>query len=284
MKVEEHQHVRMRRIRAVGPEAAAGLNTEERRSAFLVDGLFVPGELHLVQSEIDRMILGGAVPKTPIRLPNLPELGGKSFLDHREVGIISLGPPGVVRIGSEGYKLDMLDCLYVGLGEGEVWFEPAGDSVPQFYLVSCPAARKFPNARVSRQEAAAIPVGSGRNASCRHIYKYIHPDGIRSSQLLMGYTELAEASVWNTTPPHLHERRAEIYLYTGLADDNVVIHLMGRPENSIHLIVRDLEAVLSPPWSIHMGAGTSDYRFIWAMAGENQDFSDVDPLPLSALR
>jgi 4-deoxy-L-threo-5-hexosulose-uronate ketol-isomerase len=272
-----------RSLPSVGPEAAEHLSTRDLRKAFLVDDLFHPGELRLVQTEIDRFIIGGATPIEPLALPTLPGGHDESFLERREMGIINLGGAGRVRIGKKTFPLVQQDCLYVGAGESDIWFETEEGQSATFYFVSCPAHGLHPTALARKADAAVIPLGNPLNASKREICQYIHPAGLKSSQLMMGMTQLGPGSVWNTMPAHTHDRRSEIYLYDGLGDENLVIHLMGRPEHTRSLIVRDRQAVLSPSWSVHTGAGTSNYRFIWAMAGENQDFNDVAPLPLSGL-
>ena len=245
------------------------------RERFLVDGLFAAAAVRLVITDLDRMVLGGAVPEPDLPLPPCEDFGTRYFQERRETGIINIGAPGAVRVGAQTYPLDSLDCLYVGAGEEDVAFlsGPAGGAA--FYFLSCPAHRKYPTALVARAETQAQSVGDESHASRRTIHKCIHPGGAASCQLVMGFTELAPSSVWNTMPAHRHARRSEIYLYFDLGDA-LVVHLMGRPEATRHLIVRDRQAALSPPWSIHAGAGTASYRFIWGMAGENQDFGDMD--------
>ncbi|HEY0947008.1 MAG TPA: 5-dehydro-4-deoxy-D-glucuronate isomerase, partial [Opitutaceae bacterium] len=227
---------------------------------------------------------GAAVPTTaPLVLANYKETGTTFFLERREIGILNLGAPGTVSVGGTRHELASLDCLYIGLGEREVSFENGGDGQAQFYFISTPAHAKHPTTLVRRADISADPIGDATKANRRRILKYIHPDGIKSCQLVMGFTEFEPGSVWNTMPPHTHSRRTEIYLYFDLGDQ-MVVHLMGEPQATRHLIVRDREAVLSPAWSIHAGAGTGSYRFVWAMGGDNQVFADMDPAPIATLK
>jgi 4-deoxy-L-threo-5-hexosulose-uronate ketol-isomerase len=266
------------------PEETNTLSTEQLRERFLIGDLFQPGAVIAHYTDLDRMITGAAVPITAaLTLPADKELGTTFFLERREIGIINLGASGTVRVGASRYELDTLDCLYIGLGERDVVFENGFSGQAQFYFVSTPAHAKHPTAVVRRASVKADPIGDPTKANRRRILKYIHPDGIKSCQLVLGFTEFEPGSVWNTMPPHLHSRRTEIYLYFDLADQ-MVVHLMGEPQATRHLIVRDREAVLSPAWSIHSGAGTGSYRFVWAMGGDNQVFSDMDPAPISELR
>lgn len=265
------------------PGATNTLDTAGLRDAFLVGGLFRAGEVAACYTDLDRMIIGGAMPAgAPVGLPDGKRLATGFFLERREIGIINLGAPGVVRAGARRHELASLDCLYLGLGERDIFFEngPAGQAA--FYFVSTPAHMKHPTAHATREQATSDPVGDHATANRRRIAKYIHPGGIKSCQLVLGFTEFEPGSVWNTMPPHTHARRTEIYLYFDLGD-NIVIHLMGEPKATRHLIVRDREAVLSPAWSIHCGVGTGSYRFVWAMGGENQDYGDMEPAPPSGL-
>lgn len=266
------------------PAAANTLSTTQLRDAFLISGLFRPGEVVAHYTDLDRMVVGAAVPTgTPLELPIEKELGTRFFLERREIGILNVGAPGTVRVGSQRHQLGALDCLYIGLGEPDVAFENGPEGQAAFYFISTPAHAKHPTAHATREQAKSDPVGDPAKANRRRIAKYIHPDGIKSCQLVMGFTEFESGSVWNTMPPHEHSRRTEIYLYFDLGDD-IVLHLLGQPAATRHLIVREREAVLSPAWSIHCGAGTGSYRFVWAMGGDNQAFGDMDAVPLSALR
>ena len=267
------------------PEATNTLPTEELRHRFLVGGLFQPGTVIAHYTDLDRMVCGSAVPTTaPLALPADQALGTAFFLERREIGILNVGPgPGTVRVGGTAYPLATLDCLYIGLGEKDVSFEngPAGRA--QFYFVSTPAHAKHPTTLARRADVSAAPIGDVAKANRRTILKYIHPDGIKSCQLVFGFTEFEPGSIWNTMPPHTHSRRTEIYLYFDLGD-NIAMHFMGEPHATRHLVVRDREAVLSPAWSVHCGVGTGAYRFVWAMGGDNQVFADMDPAPVATLK
>lgn len=259
------------------------LSTEALRGHFLLEGLFKPGELTAEYTDLDRMIVGAAMPTTSLALPNVRETGTAFFLERREIGILNLGGAGAVVVGGKRYELANLDCLYVGSGEREVSFENGPGQTAAFYFVSTPAHAKLPTVLARRADVKTDPIGELAKANRRRILKYIHPDGIKSCQLVLGFTEFEAGSVWNTMPPHTHSRRTEIYLYFDLADQ-IVVHLLGEPERTRHVIVRDREVVLSPSWSIHAGVGTGAYRFVWAMGGENQVFNDMDPAPIAALR
>jgi 4-deoxy-L-threo-5-hexosulose-uronate ketol-isomerase len=270
------------------PEATNMLSTEELRARFLIGDLFQPGAVTAHYTDLDRMVLGAALPTSAaLPLPADRELGTSFFLERREIGILNLGGAGTVRVGGTAHLLGQLDCLYVGRGEREVSFEPtatsSGGPPPQFYFVSTPAHATHPTAVIRRADVRTDPIGDPAKANRRRINKLIHADGVQSCQLVMGFTEFEPGSVWNTMPPHTHSRRTEIYLYFD-AGDAVVFHFLGLPQATRHLVVRDREAVLSPSWSIHCGAGTGAYRFVWAMGGDNQTFSDMDPVPLAALR
>jgi 4-deoxy-L-threo-5-hexosulose-uronate ketol-isomerase len=250
------------------------LSTEDLRRRFLVEHLFAPGEIVVVATDLDRLTIGGAMPLAPLDFTPSP---------NRETGIMNLGDPAAVQAGGQRYELDRLDCLYLGPDAGAITFLPAAGGHPAFYFATCPAHRSMPSGKLALSEAESTSIGDAHHASRRTIRKFICPGKLESCQLVMGFTELDAGSVWNTMPPHTHVRRSEIYFYFDLGD-GIVIHLMGQPESTRHLIVHDRQAVLSPSWSIHSGAGTNSYRFVWVMAGENRDFSDIDPLPPGALR
>ncbi|HYP17017.1 MAG TPA: 5-dehydro-4-deoxy-D-glucuronate isomerase [Opitutus sp.] len=266
------------------PAEANVLGTEQLRSAFLISDLFKPGEISAHYTDLDRMIVGAAVPTTaPLGLPNAKETGTSFFLERREIGIINIGAAGVIQVGGQRQEMNPLDCLYIGLGERDVSFENGPSGQAQFFYISTPAHAKHPTAHSTREKNIGNPIGDPAKCNRRRINKYIHPDGIKSCQLVMGFTEFESGSVWNTMPTHTHSRRTEIYMYFDLGTD-LVVHLMGEPKATRHLIVRDREAVLSPSWSIHSGVGTGSYRFIWAMGGDNQVFADMDAVPMSDLR
>jgi 4-deoxy-L-threo-5-hexosulose-uronate ketol-isomerase len=267
-----------------GPVETNTLSTQGIRDNFLIGDLFRTGEITAHYTDLDRMILGAALPTAEaLALPSARETGTSFFLERREIGILNLGDAGAVRVGGAKHELGYLDCLYIGLGERDVFFEKGTDGQPQFFFISTPAHAKHPTAVARRVNVNTDPIGDTAKANRRRINKLIHADGLKSCQLVMGFTEFEPGSVWNTMPPHTHSRRTEIYLYFDLGD-NIVVHLLGEPNATRHVIVRDREAVLSPSWSIHCGAGTGSYRFIWAMGGDNQTFSDMDGVPLVALR
>jgi len=270
-----------------GAEAAKRMDTEQLRAEFLIESLFVPGELKLVYSHVDRYIIGGAVSEAgPIVLETDAKLIGASyFLERREVGIVNVGGAGAVTADGECFAMEAKDCLYIGKGTREVTFASDDPANPaKYYLISVPAHAAYPAVKAAIEEAEPTHLGSLANSNERTIYKYIHPDGIGSSQLMLGMTLLKPGNMWNTMPAHTHERRSEVYFYFDMPEDGVVFHLMGEPHETRHLVVRNEQAVISPSWSIHSGVGTSNYTFIWAMAGENQSFTDMDMIPMKALR
>lgn len=253
------------------PDDVLGLDPDALRSRFVVGGLFDGDEPTWAYSHDDRLLIGGATLRGPaVRLAAPPQVGTATLLERRELGIVGLA--GAVHVDADGAGFDVghHDVLYLPMGTRDVTLSGTGI----VYLVSAPAHRVDAVAFASRDDAEAIELGDGADANARTIRKYVHADGIRSNQLVLGITTLETGSVWNTMPPHLHARRTEIYLYDGLGD-GTLMHLMGEPERTRHLVVRDREAVVSPPWSIHTGAATGAYSFVWAMAGENVDYTDV---------
>ena len=266
------------------PAETNTLGTEPLREQFMLTGLFQPGQVTAHYTDLDRMIVGAAVPTSaPLALPSAKETGTDFFLERREIGILNIGAPGIVRVGAARQALGTLDCLYIGLGEREVAFENGGAGQAQFYFISTPAHAKHPTVLATRAQAEVQELGEAALANRRRICRYIHLNGIKSCQLVMGFTEFESGSVWNTMPPHTHSRRTEVYMYFDLGSQ-MIVHLMGQPQATRHLIVRDREVVLSPAWSIHAGVGTGNYRFCWAMGGDNQVFHDMDQVPISALR
>lgn len=270
----------------VDPVRYRHMTGAELREAFLVEDLFALDEVRLLHWEAERTIIGSAVPAArPLALPNPPEIKASSFLQRRELGIVNVGGPGKVSVDGASHPLEHRDILYVGRGAGEVTFSSNQSSVPAFfYFVSHPAHAAHPTTLATQAEAQTIPIGDNAHASERVLRRYIHEKGVRSCQLVMGVTDIKSGSVWNTLPPHTHVRRTEIYLYFDLAEAERVVHLMGPPEETRHLVVKNLQAVLSPPWSIHFGAGSSRYTFVWSMGGENQEFEDMQVLRLDQLR
>ena len=260
--------------------------TDQTREEFLATGLMQAGKINLVYSHYDRFVFGGAVPSAgSLELPNEEDLKADYFLERRELGVLNLGGAGTVSVDGTDYALDRFDCLYVGRGSRSVTFtSTSGDQPAHFYLNSAPAHKQYPTTKATQSDANRVELGDEGHANKRVLFQYIHEDGIPSCQLVMGFTELLPGNVWNTFPPHTHERRMEVYLYFDVPEEELVMHFMGQPTETRHLAVRNFEAVISPPWSIHSGAGTSAYRFVWGMAGENQAFSDMDAAPLATVR
>lgn len=254
------------------------MNTRETRDAFLIENLFRPGEIVLVYSHTDRAVVGSAVPSgETLKLEAGDELRAEYFCERREIGVINIGGDGLIAVDGQAFPMARHDALYIGRGSREIFFKSADPQAPaKFYLVSYPAHAVYPTTHARVADAEPARLGSDRDSNRRTIYKYIHPAGIKSSQLVMGFTVLEEGSVWNTMTAHTHERRSEVYLYFNLAPNAAVFHFMGRPDETRHIVVRDGQVVLSPSWSIHAGAGTTNYTFIWAMGGENQAFTDMD--------
>ena len=262
------------------------MTTAEVRDSFLIDSLFSPGAVDLVYSDLDRAIIGSAVPTdAPLSLSTADELRAAYFTQRRELGVLNIGGAGQVAVDGVDYQMANRDALYIGRGSREISFRSQDAGEPAaFYLLSYPAHATYPTAQARQADAEAVPLGSDRDANKRTIYKYVHPAGVRSCQLVMGFTELAPGSVWNTMPAHLHPRRMEVYLYFNLEEPHRVFHLMGAPDETRHVVVSNRQAVLSPSWSIHSGCGTSNYCFCWGMGGENQDFDDMDPTGTTELR
>jgi 4-deoxy-L-threo-5-hexosulose-uronate ketol-isomerase len=268
------------------PEHVGFMNSSELRSSFLVEDLVLPGNPKLLGTDLDRLVVGAVVPQDAWTLPAFAELGTRSFHERRETGILNVGGKGTVIVDDTQYELNRLDCLYIGLGAENVVFcglDNERAELPIYYLLSSPAHRAYPTIQARLEDASVQEIGDASRCSRRKLCQYIHDGGIQSCQLVMGFTEVPLGSVWNTMPCHVHSRRSEIYFYFDL-EEQIVIHLMGEPQNTRHLIIRDRQAVLSPPWSIHCGAGTGSYRFAWGMAGENKRFNDMDPLSAGDLR
>ncbi|MFB5759238.1 5-dehydro-4-deoxy-D-glucuronate isomerase [Paenibacillus medicaginis] len=269
------------------PNEVKAFDTERLRHEYVIESLFVPGELKLVYSHVDRYIIGAAVPvQEAIELKaDSKTIGADTFLERREVGIINIGGPGTVTVDGSDYELDTRECLYVGLGAKEVLFKSSDAANPaKFYLNSTPAHKTYPTAKTGPSDAFNVHLGAIDHSNERTIYRYIHDKGIQSCQLVMGMTVLEPGNMWNTMPAHTHNRRSEVYLYFNLPDDAVVFHLMGEPQQTRHVVMRNEQAVISPSWSIHSGVGTHNYTFIWGMAGENQIFEDMDGVAMDELR
>jgi 4-deoxy-L-threo-5-hexosulose-uronate ketol-isomerase len=265
---------------------ARTLSTEELRSAFLIENLFQAGAVTLRHIDLDRVVLGGAVPaRDALRLEAPSSLAAEYFLERRELGILNIGGRGFVTVDGQRFDMSRLDVLYVGRGSRDIEFSSEDAQSPaRFYLVSYPAHAPHPTEKIAGSSVTGSPIGSADRANARRIAKYIHADGAQSAQLVMGVTQLERGSVWNTMPAHTHFRRTEVYLYFDIPEDTVVIHLMGEPTETRHLVVRNEQVVLSPPWSIHSGCGTSNYTFCWAMGGENKDYTDMQAVDMRSLK
>ncbi|WP_279482409.1 5-dehydro-4-deoxy-D-glucuronate isomerase [Aureimonas sp. SK2] len=269
---------------AVHPEAAAAMGTEELRHHFLIQELFQPGRIRLTYTHYDRMIVGGAVPGgEPLALETIRPNGTARFLERRELVVVHVGGGGAeIGVGGETHRLKARDMLYVGLGQ-EVTFRSADAADPaRLYLLSAPAHKALPTRHIPHEAAKRIDLGARETSNERSIFQYTTT--IETCQIVVGMTKLADGSVWNTMPAHVHDRRMEAYLYFDIADTARVFHLMGEPSETRHIVMANEEAVVSPPWSIHSGCGTAAYSFVWAMAGDNVDYTDMDPAPLQDLR
>lgn len=267
------------------PEDVKRYTTEELREHFLIPELFKKDEVNLTYSMYDRFIVGGAFPvDKAIKLETIDDLKSENFLDRRELGIINVGGKGKVSVDGAVYELDNKEALYVGKGAKEVVFERPGSGQPYFYLNSAPAHHAFPTKKVGREAAEVIELGDAKYANKRILNKLIVNSIVETCQLQMGMTELVEGNVWNTMPPHTHSRRMEAYFYFDLEEGQAISHFMGRPDETRHIFMKNHQAVLSPEWSIHAGAGTSNYTFIWGMAGENLDYGDMDKVEPNELK
>jgi len=271
---------------ANSPSEVAAMNTSEIRGNFLIDDLMKEDKFTFTYSHYDRAIVGSVVAASGVNeLPNYANLRSEYFLERRELGIINIGGPGEIIADGTSFKINKLDAVYVGMGTKKVIFKSISKNNPaKFYLFSTPAHQHYPSALIKKEDASPVNIGSKETANERSIYKYIYLQGQKSCQLVMGLTLLQPGSVWNTMPSHTHDRRMEAYFYFDLPSDQVVFHYMGEPQETRHLVIKNEQAIISPPWSVHSGCGTSNYGFIWAMAGENQDYSDMDAVAITDLR
>lgn len=269
-----------------GPEQIDMMDTDDLRAVFMVEQLFQPGALAFTYTHIDRMIVGGAVPTDAVlEFGDGQDVGTPLFFDAREMGVANLGGAGWIEVDGTRHALANRDVLYIGRGAKQVRLgSDAAETPARFYMNSVPAGADHPHRLITQAQAKVITMGDAAKSNVRSLAMYIHPEVSPSCLLLMGITDPAPGSIWNTMPPHLHERRMEAYCYFDLAPEDRVMHFMGRPENTRHLVVADGDVVLSPAWSIHMGAGTGPYAFVWGMTGENQAYTDVDPVAIADLR
>lgn len=269
----------------IGKNESKRMTTDELRDAFMVD-LFEAGDLNLLYCEVERAIVGAAVPTVAkLSLEAGKELAADYFCQRREVGVLNIGAVGTVTVDGTKYTMENLDGLYIGRGSKEIIFESdAADDPARFYLISYPAHTEYPTTLAKKADANALNLGSVEDANKRTIYQYIHENGVKSCQLVMGFTALEPGSVWNTMPCHTHERRTEVYLYFGLDDESRVFHMMGPGDETRHIVMANEQAVISPMWSIHSGCGTKAYTFCWGMGGENQHFDDMDHIQIADLK
>jgi 4-deoxy-L-threo-5-hexosulose-uronate ketol-isomerase len=267
---------------AIDPSTAAAMGTGELRDNFLIDDLFAAGQVRWTYTHYDRMAVGGAVPDGGVlRLEAIKPTGTANFLDRREMIAVNIGEPGTISVDGVDHAVGPRDMLYVGMGATDVRL--AGEGA-KYYLLSAPAHASYPTTLLQKSNAKRLDLGSKETANERSIFQYVNAESVKTCQLVVGLTQFAPGSVWNTMPAHVHDRRMEAYLYFDLKPDAFVVHLMGEPDESRHLIVRNEQAILSPPWSIHSGAGTGAYTFIWAMAGDNVDYTDVEKVAMEDLR
>jgi 4-deoxy-L-threo-5-hexosulose-uronate ketol-isomerase len=270
---------------ASNPTDVKKYGTDELREQFLIENLFVENEIQLTYSMYDRYIVGGIMPvDKELKLETIPYLKSENFLDRRELGIINVGGSGTVMVDGVVYELQKKEALYVGQGCKEVLFSSSNGEQALFYINSAPAHAKFPNKKIGKEDAEVIQLGEEKTANKRILNKLIVNSIVETCQLQMGLTELLPGNVWNTMPAHTHNRRMEAYFYFDIEASQTICHFMGEPQNTRHIFMQNHQAVLSPEWSIHSGAGTSNYSFIWGMAGENLDYGDMDIVAPNELR
>lgn len=262
------------------------MTTEELRESYLVEDLFTPGEFVLHYLDVDRTIVGSAVPgAASLKLATAEELRADYFAERREIGVINIGGNGSITVDGADFDIQDKDCLYISRGSKSIEFSSADAGNPaKFYLMSYPAHKAYPTRKITKEEANVVELGSGKEANKRVLYQMICPGVAESCQIVMGITELAEGNVWNTMPPHTHDRRSEVYLYFDFDESARIFHFMGEPTETRHLVLKNGDAAISPSWSIHAGSGTSNYAFIWCMGGENQAFTDMDFVAMDTLK
>ena len=276
----------MKVLHSVHPHDFKTYPTALVRERFLIDKQVQPDQVNCTYTHYDRMIVGFANPvNQTLELPNYPNLRAEYFLERREIGIINVAGDGTITADGNVYELKKMDCLYIGKGTKSIKFSSNDASAPAvFYLLSAPAHSWHPTTLLTQADAVKVTLGSAATANYRTINKYIHLEGIKSCQLVMGLTILHDGSVWNTMPPHVHDRRMEAYFYFDVPEGQKIFHYMGEGDETRHITMDNYDAVVSPPWSIHAGSGTSSYSFIWGMAGENLDYTDMDPIAIPDLK
>lgn len=276
----------MKIIYESSPREVAAMKTADLRENFLVENLFEENQIKLTYTHYDRMILGGVMPvNQELLLDTYPALKSTYFLERREIGIINVGGPGTIKVDDQEFSVEKLSCVYIGKGTQNVSFASGDSGNPaKFFVLSTPAHHTYENMMFTKEQASPVNLGAAETSNNRTIYKYIHNDGIMSCQLVMGLTVLSTGSIWNTMPPHVHDRRSEVYCYFDVPENQGVMHFMGDPSETRHMWIQNHQAIISPPWSIHSGAGSANYSFIWGMGGENKDFTDMDFVNLNELR
>ena len=286
MGEDEEKEIAMKTILMADSVRFPRMTSEELRSSFLIGGLYQPGHIQMAYLDLDRTVVGMAVPTgSPLSLPSSPELRAEYFTQRRELGVLNVGGSCEIHVGSSQHRVENLDVLYIGRGNPDVRFESISKESPAIlYMLSYPAHTQYPVTLIKQADAQPSETGDARTCNRRTIYKYIHSAGARSCQLVMGVTHLHEGSSWNTMPAHTHMRRSEVYFYFDVEQGARVFHLMGPSEETRHLVLENRDCVVSPGWSIHAGVGTQAYKFCWGMGGENQDYADMDPVPIETMR
>lgn len=276
----------MQQRHASSPKEVSEMNTELLRENFLIEKIFTENEFQIVYTHYDRVMVGGIMPVGKmVNLPVYKELRAEYFLERRELGVINVGGDGEIKVEGKSYLVNKLDCLYIGRGNKKISFKSLDKNNPaKFYLLSAPAHHTYRVQLMKKEKASPLELGAVETANQRTVYKYIHAAGLKSCQLVMGLTVLKTGSVWNTIPTHVHDRRMEAYFYFDVPDNQRVFHFMGQPQQTRHILVANHQALISPPWSIHSGCGTSNYSFIWGMAGENYDYTDMDVIDIKDVR
>ncbi len=273
----------MKIIHQVHPEDFIKYTTAQIRDKFLLEKLVQENSINCIYTHYDRMVVGAATPAgTALKLDTYDALKSENFLDRREMGIVNIAGSGSITVDGENFLMEKLDCLYIGKGKKEIIFNTGGDA--KFIFFSCPAHAEHPVQLMKATDATPAEMGSAETANHRTINKYIHADGLKSCQLMLGVTNFKAGSIWNTMPPHLHDRRMEAYFYFDLPEGQRIVHFMGEPHETRHLFLNNEEGIVSPSWSIHSGVATAAYSFIWAMAGENMSFADMDAVNIKTLQ